>query len=152
MQLCNLKNELLKIYSKMGIKSNKTGQKSAYTFNSRAGLRTRESEKHLEADLVEGCKRRGGMAIKLTSQFHRGLPDRLVLLPWRTVAFVELKSTGEKRSALQEVAARQLEALGLRVFLVDSTEALMEFFWKMDKRIARISKVVEEKGDGVQGT
>ena len=114
-------------------------------------LRAKESEKNLEADLVEGCKRRGGMAVKLTSQFHRGLPDRLVLLPWRTVAFVELKSTGEKRSALQEVAARQLEALGLRVFLVDSTEALMEFFWKMDKRIARISKAVEEKGDGVQG-
>lgn len=113
--------------------------------------RTRESEKRLEADLVEGCKRRGGMAVKLTSQFHRGLPDRLVLLPWRTVAFVELKSTGEKRSALQEVAARQLEALGLRVFLIDSSEALMEFFWKMDRRIARISKVVEEKGDGVQG-
>lgn len=114
-------------------------------------LRAKESEKHLEADLVEGCKRRGGMAVKLTSQFHRGLPDRLVLLPWRTVAFVELKSTGEKRSALQEVAARQLEALGLRVFLVDSSEALMEFFWKMDRRIARISKAVEEKGDGVQG-
>ena len=117
----------------------------------RPGARAKESEKRLEADLVEGCKRRGGMAVKLTSQFHRGLPDRLVLLPWRTVAFVELKSTGEKRSALQEVAARQLEALGLRVFLVDSTEALMEFFWKMDKRIARISKAVEEKGDGVQG-
>ena len=111
----------------------------------RPGARAKESEKHLEADLVEGCKRRGGMAVKLTSQFHRGLPDRLVLLPWRTVAFVELKSTGEKRSALQEVAARQLEALGLRVFLVDSTEALMEFFWKMDRRIARISKVVESK-------
>ena len=113
--------------------------------NAPGRTRTRESEKHLEADLVEGCKRRGGMAVKLTSQFHRGLPDRLVLLPWRTVAFVELKSTGEKRSALQEVAARQLEALGLRVFLVDSTEALMEFFWKMDRRIARISKVVESK-------
>ena len=111
----------------------------------KARTRAKESEKCLEADLVEGCKRRGGMAVKLTSQFHRGLPDRLVLLPWRTVAFVELKSTGEKRSALQEVAARQLEALGLRVFLVDSTEALMEFFWKMDRRIARISKVVESK-------
>lgn len=112
--------------------------------------RGKESEKKLEADLVEGCRRRGGMAVKLTSQFHRGLPDRLVLL-FRTVCFVELKSTGEKRSALQEVAARQLEALGLRVFLIDSSEALMEFFWKMDRRIARISKAVEEKGDGVQG-
>ena len=110
--------------------------------------RGKESEKKLEADLVEGCRRRGGMAIKLTSQFHRGLPDRLVLLPFRTVCFVELKSTGEKRTALQEVAARQLENLGLRVFVVDSSEALWEFFMRMDKRLARIRKAQEER-DGV---
>lgn len=122
-------------------------QKRANTSDSRAGRRARESEKHLEADLVEGCRRRGGVAIKLTSQFHRGLPDRLVVLPYKTVAFVELKSTGEKRTALQEVAARQLETLGLRVFVVDSSEALWEFFCKMDKRINRINKVVELKED-----
>lgn len=110
----------------------------------------RESEKDLEAALVTGCKRRGGMAVKLTSQFHRGLPDRLVLLPFRTVAFVELKSTGCKRTALQEVAGQQLEALGFRVFVVDSTEALMEFFWKMDRRISRLRKCTEGKEDGVQ--
>jgi hypothetical protein len=111
----------------------------------------RESEKDLEAALVTGCKRRGGMAIKLTSQFHRGLPDRMVLLPYRTIAFVELKSTGRKRTALQEVAATQLEALGFRVFVIDSTEGLMEFFYKMDRRLSRIRKTVETKGDGVQG-
>ena len=117
--------------------------------------RARESEKDLEASLVTGCKRRKGMAVKLTSQFHRGLPDRLVLLPYRTVAFVELKSTGAKRTALQEVAAEQLEALGFRVFVVDSTEALMEFFFRMDRRIYRIRKAVEaseaKEEDGVQG-
>lgn len=111
----------------------------------------RESEKDLEAALVTGCKRRGGMAIKLTSQFHRGLPDRMVLLPYRTIAFVELKSTGRKRTALQEVAATQLEALGFRVFVIDSTEGLMEFFYKMDRRLSRIRKTVETKEDGVQG-
>lgn len=111
----------------------------------------RESEKDLEAALVTGCKRRGGMAVKLTSQFHRGLPDRLVLLPFRTVAFVELKSTGCKRTALQEVAGQQLETLGFRVFVVDSTEGLMEFFYKMDRRISRLRKCTEGKEDGVQG-
>lgn len=116
-----------------------------------AQARTRESEKDLEAALVTGCKRRGGMAIKLTSQFHRGLPDRMVLLPYRTIAFVELKSTGRKRTALQEVAATQLEALGFRVFVIDSTECLMEFFYKMDRRLSRIRKTVETKEDGVQG-
>ena len=119
----------------------KIGQKRAGSVHI---ARTRESEKRLEADLVEGCKRRGGMAVKLTSQFHRGLPDRLVLLPRRTVAFVELKSSGEKRSALQEVAARQLEALGLRVFVIDSSELLYDFFHRMDKRIRKINQFVEE--------
>ena len=115
-----------------------------------ASAHARESEKNLEAALVSGCKRRGGMAVKLTSQFHRGHPDRLVLLPFRTVAFVELKSTGCKRTALQEVAGEQLESLGFRVFVVDSTEGLMEFFYKMDRRITRIRKAVKEKGDAVQ--
>ena len=118
---------------------------------SNVSTHARESEKDLEAALVTGCKRRGGMAIKLTSQFHRGLPDRLVLLPYRTVSFVELKSTGCKRTALQEVAAVQLEALGFRVFVVDSTEGLMEFFYKMDRRLTRIRKAAEAKEeDGVQ--
>ena len=104
--------------------------------------RTRESEKDLEKALVSGVKRRGGMAVKLTSQFHRGLPDRMVLLPYRTICFVELKSTGAKRTKLQEVAAEQLGTLGFRTFVVDSSEAMWEFFQKMDKRIARIDKAI----------
>lgn len=104
--------------------------------------RTRESEKDLEKALVSGIKRRGGMAVKLTSQFHRGLPDRLVLLPYRTICFVELKSTGAKRTKLQEVAAEQLDTLGFRAFVVDSSETLWELFQKMDKRIARIDKAI----------
>ena len=102
----------------------------------------RESEKNLEQALVAGVKLRGGMAIKLTSQFHRGLPDRLVLLPYRTVCFVELKSTGAKRTRLQEAAAELLGVLGFRTFVIDSSEALWEFFQKMDKRIARIEKAI----------
>ncbi len=110
----------------------------------RASGRARESEKALEATLVEGIKKRHGLAVKLTSQFHRGLPDRLVLLPFRTICFVELKSTGEKRTKLQEVAARQLEGMGFRVFVIDTGEQLLEFFHRMDRRISRIQKLTEE--------
>lgn len=108
---------------------------------SERGARARESEKDLEAALVSGVKKRGGLAVKLTSQFHRGLPDRLVCLPYRTVCFAEIKSTGKKRTALQEVAASQLETLGFRVFVIDSSETLWEFFRRLDKRIARIEKL-----------
>ena len=104
----------------------------------------KESEKRLEEDLVSGVKKRGGMAIKLTSQFHRGLPDRLVLLPYHTACFVELKSTGKRREPLQVVAGEQLETLGFRVFVIDSGEALYDFFRRMDRRRAKIEKVIEE--------
>ena len=108
-------------------------------------IKMKESEKTLEAALVEGTKKRGGLAIKLTSQFHRGLPDRLVLLPYHTICFVELKSTGCKRTALQEAAASQLEALGFRVFVIASSLELFEFFARMDKRIKRIDSAIEGK-------
>ncbi len=110
-----------------------------------APARARESEKKIEAALVDGVKRRGGMAIKLTSQFQRGLPDRLVILPYRTVSFVELKSTGEHRTAVQEAMGKKIEALGFRVFVIDSSLELWEYFCRMDKRIERIRKSIEEK-------
>ena len=110
-------------------------------------MRKKESEKDLETALVQGAKERGGIAIKLTSQFHRGLPDRIVLLPYHTIAFVELKSTGEKRSALQEVMGRYLEGLGFRVFVIDSTEGLYEFFVRLDKRLKKQKARREEELD-----
>lgn len=113
----------------------------------RACARIRESEKDLESHLVTGVKARGGMTVKLTSQFHKGLPDRLVLLPFHTACFVELKSTGKKRTKLQELAGEQLEALGFRVFVIDSSELLYDFFQRMDKRIRKIQKLIE---DGIQ--
>lgn len=109
MLLCNLKNNIKNYLLKMTEKHVKTPNTLCDAYPRARG---KESEKKLEADLVEGCRRRGGMAVKLTSQFHRGLPDRLVLLPFRTVCFVELKSTGEKRTALQEVAARSWRTSG----------------------------------------
>ena len=73
--------------------------------------RNSESEKDLEARLVKEVETRGGMAIKLTSQFHRGLPDRLVLCPYHTMAFVEMKSTGKKPTALQDATPQRLRSM-----------------------------------------
>ena len=111
---------------------------------SNAPAHARESEKVLESRLVQGVKLRGGMTVKLTSQFHKGLPDRLVLLPFHTACFVELKSTGKTRTNLQELAGEQLEALGFRVFVIDSSEGLYDFFNRMDRRIRKINKLIEE--------
>ena len=87
-------------------------------------MNIQESEKTLEARLQKEIKKRGGLALKLLSQLHRGLPDRLVLLPGCWSFFVELKSTGKKPTKLQAHCHQQLEKMGFPVWVVDSTEDL----------------------------
>lgn len=94
-----------------------------------------ESEKTLEARLVDEVKKRGGVALKLTSQFHRGMPDRLVLLPFHTLAFVEMKSTGQKPSALQEVAIALLRSMRFTVRVIDCTADLDGLLQTLDDRL-----------------
>lgn len=95
---------------------------SVYT-RAREGI-VSASEKVLEAELRERCKALGWMCIKLTSQYQRGLPDRLILLPGGHVCFAEIKTTGKKPTALQRVTHERLRALGYRVEVVDTTESL----------------------------
>jgi len=108
-------------------------------------MRNKESEKTLETRLVSEIKARGGIALKFTSQFHRGIPDRIVLLPHRTIAFVEMKSTGEGPGPLQVRAMRMLVSLGFRCFVIDSTDSLDEFLAKMDSRLARINQELRDE-------
>lgn len=108
-------------------------------------MKKMESEKDLEARLVAEVRKRGGMCIKQTSQFHRGLPDRLVLLPYHTQAFVELKSTGRLPTALQMKCMKQLRDLSFFVYIVDSTESLDVLLEKLDTRLARCRAREEAK-------
>lgn len=101
----------------------------------RAGARTRESEKTLEARLRREVECRGGLAVKHSSQFHRGMPDRILLLPGGSVIFVEVKSTGEKPTTLQIRAHEQLRALGFPVCVIDNTEDLESLCEAMDNLI-----------------
>ena len=105
--------------------------------NTRARVtRPVESEKTLEARLRREVNDRGGMAIKLLSQLHRGLPDRLVLMPGEHVYFVETKSTGEKPTRLQKHCHNQLRKLGFDVWVIDNTESLDRFLsWLDDDRM-----------------
>lgn len=94
-----------------------------------------ESEKTLEARLVREIEARGGMALKYTSQYHRGIPDRICLLPCAMLTFVELKSTGKKPTKLQEHAMQKLRGLNFDCIVVDSTEALEKYLEDVDRAI-----------------
>ena len=85
-----------------------------------------ESEKTLEARLRRDVGKKGGMALKLSAQLHRGLPDRLILMPGGRAYFAEIKTTGKKPTKLQEKCHRELRDLGFDVFIVDSTDSLLD--------------------------
>jgi len=70
-----------------------------------------ELEKDLERYLVKRVKDAGGRAYKFVSPSNRGVSDRIVCLPGRTI-FVELKRTGGALSPLQKLFAADMEALG----------------------------------------
>ena len=81
-------------------------------------------EKWIEQQLVKAVKDIGGIALKIVSLGFDGMPDRLILLPNRKIAFVEVKAPGKTLRPLQEKRKRQLEALGFLVFCLDNLEQI----------------------------
>ena len=81
-------------------------------------------ENEIERRLAVSVKRMGGMAVKFVSPGLAGVPDRIVLLPGRKIAFVELKAPGKKPRPLQVKRMRQLECLGFPVFVIDGVEQI----------------------------
>lgn len=87
------------------------------------------NEKLIEKKLREGVKTLGGLALKFSSPYHRGIPDRLVLMPGGKTYFVELKSTGKKPTMLQKKALSELRELGFDARVIDSQESLNDFLY-----------------------
>lgn len=81
-------------------------------------------ENEIERQLSMAVKRMGGMAVKFVSPGLDGVPDRIVLLPYRKMAFVELKAPGKKLRLLQEKRKRQLEELGFPVYVIDDVKQI----------------------------
>ena len=81
-------------------------------------------EKNIEEQLVKAVRLMGGLAPKFVSPGFDGVPDRLLLLPNGRIAFAELKAPGKKMRPLQKRRKHQLEALGFRIFIIDSTEQI----------------------------
>lgn len=82
------------------------------------------NEAGIEKRLKLKVNENGGLALKLVSPGFAGVPDRLVLFNDSKIAFVELKAPAKKLRALQRKRKKQLEALGFKVFKIDSYEAV----------------------------
>lgn len=76
----------------------------------RQSLKLKEAD--VERHLVRLVEKAGGKAYKFVSPGRAGVADRLVVLPGGRVWFVELKTSTGRLSALQQVFAADMAALG----------------------------------------
>ena len=83
-------------------------------------------EKDIEERLVQEVRSQGGLALKFISPGWAGVPDRLILLPGKRLAFVEVKAPGELMRPLQVKRKRQLEALGFSVYCIDHPDQIRQ--------------------------
>lgn len=84
----------------------------------------RLKEKITEEKLVIAVKQMGGICPKFVSPGFDGMPDRLVLLPFGKVAFVEVKAPNKKPRPLQKARHKMLKRLGFNVYVLDDTEQI----------------------------
>jgi hypothetical protein len=84
-------------------------------------------ERDIERYLVDRVHELGGEAYKFTSPSHRGVFDRIVVMPRGIVWFVELKTPTGKMSRLQELFQKRLTELGQRNVVLSSKDAVNNF-------------------------
>ena len=88
-------------------------------------------ERDIERYLVKRVKELGGVAYKFVSPAHRGVADRLVVLPRGPVWFVEVKAPGGRLSMLQTLFLDDVKKLGHNACVVWSKEDVDQLIKEM---------------------
>lgn len=100
-------------------------------------------EKDIEKILVKEVKELGGRTYKWVSPGNAGVPDRIVIFPYRKPVFVELKTDVGRLSSLQKVQIKRLYQLGQSVNVVYGINGLGSFF--MDHGFAEVGERIWKK-------
>lgn len=90
-------------------------------------------EKYIEDLLVSEVKHRGGLALKLYSTSYIGLPDRLVLIAFGHIGFVEVKAPHKKPRPIQLKRHEELKKLGFKVYVLDDKSQIEEILNDIEK-------------------
>lgn len=91
------------------------------------------SEKELEKYLFRRAKEHGWPCLKYSNPNAVGYPDRVIVLPSRKVAWVELKSRGKKPAKIQVARHEELRNAGHVVFVADSREKIDELITELER-------------------
>lgn len=81
-------------------------------------------ESKLEKKLIKAVKSIGGLPLKFVSPGFDGVPDRLILIAYGKVAFVEVKAPNEKPRKLQLARIRKIRSLGFKVYVLDDEKQI----------------------------
>lgn len=81
-------------------------------------------EREIEQKLIDAIKAQGGVCWKFVSPGTAGVPDRIILMPMGRIAFVEVKSPGERPRKLQLARHSLLRRLGFKTFVLDNPEQI----------------------------
>lgn len=81
-------------------------------------------EREIEQKLIDAIRAQGGVCWKFVSPGTAGVPDRIILMPMGRIAFVEVKSPGERPRKLQLARHRLLQRLGFKTFVLDNPEQI----------------------------
>ena len=85
-------------------------------------------EKTVEKELCDRVKNElGGWALKFVSPGQNGVPDRIVLVPYGRIYFVETKAPGKKLRKLQMYVCGLIKQLGFKVLRIDTKEKVEDF-------------------------
>ena len=90
------------------------------------------NEKLLERKLREAIKKLGGKALKFSSPYETGYPDRLILMPGGRTYWAELKTTGKKPTEKQLLRQLELRSLGFVSEVIDSIGTLNNFLMRLE--------------------
>lgn len=84
-------------------------------------------ESTIEARLVRGVKKLGGLCYKFTSPGNPGVPDRIVLLPNGKTIFVELKTTVGRLAKVQQWQLQEMRKRGADVRVLKGMDQVTAF-------------------------
>ena len=88
-------------------------------------------EKHVEALLVSGVKRMGGLAYKFVSPGNSGVPDRIILMPGGKIYFVELKREDGQLTNLQKRQINRIQKLDCQVDVLHGMVEVSNFLLRL---------------------
>jgi hypothetical protein len=84
-------------------------------------------EKQVERYLHDKITQLGGTTYKWASPSHRGVPDRLCVLPGGRIYMVEVKTEAGRPSRLQLSVHKKLRTLGCDARILYGTKGVDEF-------------------------